>query len=172
MAGGRSDQPLALGDLVLEVVKRLKVGDVAPDFEIKTVDGRPLKLADFRGKYVLLDFWATWCGPCIVELPQMKSIYDRFKDEARFAMISLSADNDVQTAKKCIEENELKWHQGFIGRSSKVQSDYCVSGIPSIFLVGPDGKVVAKDLRDQAIVTELEKVLGPLAASSDASESE
>ena len=172
MPGGRSDQALALGDLVLDVVKRLKVGDVAPVFEIETVDGRPLKLSDFRGKYVLLDFWATWCGPCLVELPKMKSIYDRFKDDARFAMISLSADDDAQAAKKCIEENQLEWHQGFIGRSSKVQSDYCVSGIPSILLVGPDGKVVAKNLRDQAIVTELEKVLGSSAASSDASGSE
>jgi len=169
MAGGRSDEALALGPLALDVVKRLKVGDVAPDFEIETGDGQPLKLADFRGKYVLLDFWATWCGPCITDLPQMKSLYDNFKDNPKFAMISLSADNDVESAKKCIEENELEWHQGFIGRSSKVQSDYYVSGIPSVFLVGPDGKVVAKNLRDQAIVTALKKVLGSSAASSGAS---
>lgn len=87
-------------------------------------------------------------------------------------MISLSADNDVETVKKCIEENELKWHQGFIGRSSKVQSAYYVSGIPSVFLVGPDGKVVAKNLRDQTIVTELENALGSSAASSGAPQSE
>jgi peroxiredoxin len=172
MAGGRSDQALSLGPLELDVVKRLKVGDVAPDFEIETVAGQPLKLSDFRGKYVLLDFWATWCGPCITELPQRKSVYDRFEGSPRFAMISLSADNDVETAKKCVEENELTWHQGFIGRSSKVQSDYHVSAIPSVFLVGPDGNVVAKNLRDQAIVTELEKVLGFSAASSAASRGE
>lgn len=165
MASGRSDEALALGPLVLDMVKRLKVGDVAPDFEIETVDGQPLKLSDFRGKYVLLDFWATWCGPCITDLPHMKSVYDKFRDSPKFAMISLSSDNDVETAKKCIEENELKWHQGFIGRSSKVQSDYCVSGIPSVFLIRPDGKVVAKNLRDQAIVAALKEVLG----SSDAS---
>ncbi len=169
MAGGRSDEAVALGPLVLDVVKRLKVGDVAPDFEIETVDGQPLKLSNFRGKYVLLDFWATWCGPCITELPHMKSVYDKFKDSPKFAMVSLSADNDVETAKKCIEENQLEWHQGFIGRSSKVRSDYYVSGIPSVFLVGPDGKVVAKNLRDQAIVTALREVLGSSAESSDAS---
>jgi len=159
MAGGRSDEPLSLGKLQLDVIKRLKVGQMAPDFEIQTVDGRPLKLADFRGKYVLLDFWATWCGPCIVQMPQMKSIYDRFKDHPRFAMIGLSSDNDVETARKFIEENALQWHQGFIGRLSQVESDYCVSGIPAIFLIGPDGRVVAKNLEDQAIVAELEKAL-------------
>jgi len=172
MAGGRSDEPLALGPLVLDLVQRLKVGDIAPDFEIETVDGQPLKLSDFRGKYVLLDFWATWCGPCITELPHMKSVYDKFKDSPKFAMISLSADNDVDTAKKCIEENELEWHQGFIGRSSEVESDYHVSGIPSVFLVGPNGKVVGKNLRDQAIVTALKEVLGSSAPSSGASQGE
>jgi hypothetical protein len=96
----------------------------------------------------------------------MKSIYDRFKDDARFAMVSLSADTDVEAPKKCIEENQLQWHQGFIGRSSSVQSDYCVSAIPTIFLIGPDGKVAAKNLRGQAIVAELERVLGSPASSS------
>jgi peroxiredoxin len=169
MAGGRSDEALVLSDLTLAVVKRLKVGDTAPDFEVKTVDGEPLKLSDFRGKYVLLDFWATWCGPCIVELPRMKSVYNRFKGNPRFAMISLSSDDNVEAARKCIEENDLGWHQGFIGRRSQVQSDYCVSGIPSVFLIGPDGKVAAKDLQDQAIVAELERALGRSAASSGAS---
>jgi peroxiredoxin len=166
MPGGRSDEPLALGDLTLEMVPRLKVGQVAPEFEIQSIDGKPLKLSDFRGKYVLLDFWATWCGPCLTELPHMKSIYERFKDDARFAMVSLSADTDVEAPKKCIEENQLQWHQGFIGRSSSVQSDYCVTGIPSVLLIGPDGKVAAKNLRGTAIVTELEKVLGSPAGSS------
>lgn len=168
MDGGRSDQPLGLGRMVLNEIKRLKVGRAVPDFDVEAVGGGRLKLADFRGKYVLLDFWATWCGPCIVELPQLKSIYDRFHEDARFAMIGLSADTNAAAAKKCIEMRGLKWHHGFIGRGSKVQADFCVAEIPTKILIGPDGKLVAKNLEGTAIAAALEKALGSAAAATAA----
>ncbi len=79
--------------------KTLGIGDQAPDFEIRTLSGETVRLADYRGKYVLLDFWATWCTPCLKEIPNLKAVYDKFGSSERFAMISLSLDSDAALAK-------------------------------------------------------------------------
>lgn len=131
----------------------LKPGDVAPDFVTTTVDGRTLKLADFRGKYVLLDFWATWCRPCVAETPNLKAVYDTFGKDDRFMMVSLSLDADPSKAKKFMQNHDIGWPQVVVSRSDdKWMQKYGYGrGIPMIFLIGPDGRLLATDLRGAKI---------------------
>lgn len=144
-----------------EKPRGLTPGDTAPDFEVKTVDGQPLKLADFRGKFVLLDFWATWCGPCVGETPFLKATYEAYGHDDRFVMISLSLDDDPSLPKNFARRNEIHWIQGFAGPGwdSPVIKLYGVGGIPLIMLIGPDGKILEMDLRGDDIKAAVGRAL-------------
>jgi peroxiredoxin len=144
------------------LAKELKPGDVAPAFEVKTIDGRTLKLVDFRGKYVLLDFWATWCGPCVGETPHLKATYDAFGKNDQFVMIGLSLDENPAAPRDYARRNAIQWIQGFLGAWSQatVANLYGVQGIPSIFLIGPDGRIVERDLRGEEIRAAVARALG------------
>ena len=155
--------PFDLGKLTVQAAGNLKIGEVAPDFCIKTLDGKPLNFSDFRGKFVLLDFWATWCGPCINETPHMKAAYDAFGNDKRFAIISLSLDSEPTAPMKFARKEGVSWSQGFLGDWSKdkVTASYGVFGIPAIFLIGPNGKVLATDLRGAKIKEAVADALAP-----------
>jgi len=138
----------------------LEVGDPAPEWSGTRLDGEPVSLSDFRGKYVLLDFWATWCGPCIGEIPNLKSIYSDHGGD-NFEIIALSLDKNIDLPKKFVAENPSPYTHIYLGNwgDITVGKEYGFRGIPSIWLIGPDGKVAAKGIRGPRIRKAVEEAL-------------
>ena len=161
MPGGRSDEPLDIGSLLLTVHNLVRTPDVAPSFEIETIDGQPLRLDDYREKYVLLEFWATWCGPCRVQTPYLKEVFETFESDERFVMIGLSLDKSPEPARQYVSHEGLGWIQGYLGdwSATEVPASYGVTAIPAILLIGPDGRIIAKNLRGGIIHNAVEAAL-------------
>jgi peroxiredoxin len=129
-------------------LKTVQIGQFAPAFTIKKVDGSTVSLADFKGKYVLLDFWASWCMPCRQENPNVVKAYNKYKDR-NFTIFSVSLDKDPAAWKQAIAADNLTWtHAGelsdFEGPTVRL---YQVEAIPSSFIIDPAGKIIAKNLR-------------------------
>lgn len=129
------------------------IGQVLPDFS-STVDlhSKPISLADYRGKIVLLDFWAVWCGPCVGEMPNVKAVYEKYHDRG-FEIIGISLDSDEAVLREFIKENQLPWRQIFDGEGWKgaLVQKYGVRGIPAPFLLDRKGKVISVNARGKRL---------------------
>jgi thiol-disulfide isomerase/thioredoxin len=140
----------------------LKVGAIAPALNAKTLDDKPVSLKELEGKYVLLDFWATWCGPCLQEIPKLQAVHEAFGNDPKFVMISLSMDSSRDDVRKFLKSNKQPWSQVFLGSAPNeaVAKAYGIEMIPSIVLIDPEGKIVATNLRGDAIKSTVAKALG------------
>jgi beta-lactamase regulating signal transducer with metallopeptidase domain/5-hydroxyisourate hydrolase-like protein (transthyretin family)/peroxiredoxin len=157
---GPADAPVDVGEVVAKLLPTLKVGDLAPDFTAQKLGGGRLKLGDFQGKLVLLDFWATWCGPCLVDMPAMKDLQETFGRDGRFVLVGLSCDEEPEGPARYAREHGLSWTQGFAGNLyGELATTYLVKAIPATFLIGPDGRILAKNLRGPALKEAIRKAL-------------
>lgn len=150
-----------LAKLVVEKLLIIRVGDEAPDFEAKTLAGQPIKLSDYRGKVVLLDFWATWCAPCLAELPNIERAYRRYGKEGQLVIIGVSLDFDGATVRRFLRRRKPSWPQLAVcpADENPVAKLYNVTNVPATFLIDGQGKVVAKDLRGRSLRKQLRKLL-------------
>lgn len=147
--------------VVQQAAENIAVGKPAPEIDLKTPDGKNIKLSSLKGKVVLLDFWASWCGPCRMEMPNVVAAYKKYKDKG-FTVYSVSLDKDATAWKNAINglgmiwENhvsDLKWWQ------CEAAQRYGIQGIPAAFLLDRDGVIVAKDLRGPALEQKLAELI-------------
>jgi len=146
----------------LDALSHTSVGVMAPDFTQNDVNGVPVKLSSFKGKYVLLDFWASWCGPCREENPNVVRAYNKYKDK-NFTILSVSLDKSEGRNNwlAAIKNDGLSWTQVSDLKfwNNGAAQLYNITSIPSNFLIDPSGKIIAKDLRGADLENKLEEVL-------------
>ena len=136
-------------------------GGEAPDFTMNDREGRPVKLSDFRGKVMLVDFWASWCGPCRKENPHVVELYHHYHDKG-FDVLGVSLDKTKEPWLAAIEKDGLVWNHvsDLQGWSNQAAHLYGVTSIPHTVLVGKDGKIIARNLRGEQLTAKLKEIFG------------
>jgi len=119
-----------------------------------------MKLSEYKGKVVLVDFWATWCGPCVGELPNVLEAYKKHHD-AGFEILGISLDSDKAKLTAFIKQKEMPWKQYFDGKGwqTKLAQEYGINSIPATYLLDREGKIIARNLRGEALGEEVAKAL-------------
>ena len=167
LIAGADDRTKELGDYKdivsrIETLERTAVGQKFTDLEMADPEGNPMKLSDYagKGKYILVDFWASWCGPCKAEMPNIVKLYHQYKDR-NFDIVSVSFDTKKENWVKAIPEWGMPWHHmsDLKGWDSAGSSTYSVSGIPHTMLLDPDGKILARGLYGEELYAKLAELL-------------
>jgi len=140
----------------LAIIKQTEAGAVFPNIELTDREGRLISIESFRGKYLLVDFWASWCGPCISEIPNLKKAYQKYHDKG-FEIFGISLDENKEDWETCIAKHELNWiNASELQRfESPVARRLAVRAIPRTFLLDPDGVVIAVDIGGDLLENKL-----------------
>jgi len=154
------DKVVASLEAKLAADSALAVGAVFPNIGEPDTDGKAIDLAAYKGKVVLVDFWATWCGPCVAELPNVIAAYGKFHAKG-FEIVGVSLDQDRAKLDAFLKEKNITWRQYFDGQGwqNKVSTKYGIDSIPATFLLDGEGKIIAKDLRGDALDQKLTALL-------------
>ncbi len=141
-------------------LESLQIGQPAPALIAETIYGEPVSLDDYSGRFVLLEFWGSWCGPCIPEIPYLNEIHE-IMDQEQLVVIGIALDRDVETVEKFMEEHGMSWPQ--ILQSDMFDGElvnaFNIGGVPSMYLVGPDGTIVTRNLRGEEMVEEVSRLV-------------
>jgi beta-lactamase regulating signal transducer with metallopeptidase domain/thiol-disulfide isomerase/thioredoxin len=149
VASKSSDVPLDLGRIDLELTRGPRAGQVVPDLKGRTLAGELFDLGKLRGKPVLLDFWATWCGPCKAAVPDVKRLYETYGRTGKMAFVGVDLDYTVAAAADYVADKEITWPQvaaGSWGDENAVAREFAVTSVPSFWLIGTDGTILARDV--------------------------
>jgi len=133
-----------------QIRAKLVAGVVFPDFNRPDISGQARSISAYKGKILLVDFWATWCGPCVHELPNVQHVYEKYHDQG-FEVLSISFDKAPEKLKDYIEEHKLLWPQILDGENHPLGAQYGVVAIPTTFLIDREGKLITKNVRGEAL---------------------
>jgi len=152
------DEPLDLGELTLRMNNPLHVGDTAPQFEAQTLDGKPIRLADYRGKFVLLNFWQPASHP---ELDRLKQLHADYGDPGKLQIIGLGGSDTLKEVQDYTVERKIEWPEIYFGEQwdQGIAKQYALPGLPYILLIDPEGKITATWLRNEELTVTVRKAL-------------
>ena len=151
-----------LGEIPVKVALGPRPGELAPDFAFADASGKTAQLSGLRGKYVLVDFWATWCAPCVASLPELAKLQVTFGKDNRLTLLGVNIDDDPAQARAFVEQKKLAWPQAFLGRAhdkDEILSRYAISSVPTYLLIGPDGKLIERSENLRVITETLRRMI-------------
>lgn len=148
----------------LTIAQNMKSGNSVPELKAQTPDGKELSLADLKGRYVLIDFWASWCAPCRKEIPYLKQCLELAASSRKFAILSFSLDDKEDAWKNCIKDNGLThadWYHisDLKGWKSSYVAMFGVTAVPHTMLINPSGKLITTNLRGEELVKKIQNIV-------------
>lgn len=143
----------------VDAMAKANVGGIAPNIELPTPEGKTISLNNLRGHIVLLDFWASWCGPCLREMPNVKMLYDKYHSKG-LEILGVSLDEKADAWKNAIAKKELNWFHvsSLKGWECPAAKTYNVTGIPRMYIIDETGKIIAQDLRGEKLAAKMDEL--------------